>query len=209
MDQNMQKLDEVSGEVKEESGKSGRRIDRRTLLRAGAAATPVLLTLSSGPVSAGTNGCVVASSFISATTFKSRNAGATKILNCASKTCEQWQSQCGSSGQAWSTYTATTTVGSALGVTSSTYNGSTLNQVLQQALNTTSELGVTQHLVAMLLNVKYNGSSFPGVANSTTYLQGVWGNYKQNSNKYIIGGALSWDSAAVVTWLRDLMGQSL
>ena len=44
---------------------------RHALLRAGSAAAPVLLTLASGPVGA-TGACTVASSYVSAATFKSR-----------------------------------------------------------------------------------------------------------------------------------------
>jgi hypothetical protein len=61
-------------------------INRRTLLRGGAAASPILLTLASGPVAA-TGTCVVASSFVSATVYQSRNPGSTNIA-CVPKTCQ-------------------------------------------------------------------------------------------------------------------------
>ena len=64
---------------------------RRTLLRAGAGAAPVLLALRSGPVGATGQSCVVASSFVSVTTFKSRNASATS-LQCTTYNYDHWRS---------------------------------------------------------------------------------------------------------------------
>src|SRR5882672_11876377 len=65
--------------------------NRRALLRGGAAAAPVLLTLVSRPVSAGTT-CVVASSFVSVATFHSRNPNATSV-QCTTRTCQDWYNQ--------------------------------------------------------------------------------------------------------------------
>lgn len=63
---------------------SANQLGRRRLLRGGAAATPVLLTLASGPVAA-TSTCVVASSFVSASVYKSRNPSVSNIT-CISTT---------------------------------------------------------------------------------------------------------------------------
>jgi len=63
-------------------------INRRALLRGGAAASPILLTLASGPVAA-TGNCVVASSFVSATVYQSRNPGSNNIA-CVPKTAKNW-----------------------------------------------------------------------------------------------------------------------
>jgi len=72
-------------------------INRRALLRGGAAASPILLTLASGPVAA-TGNCVVASSFVSASVYKSRSPGSTNIA-CVPKTAKNWCDEAKSTAQ--------------------------------------------------------------------------------------------------------------
>jgi hypothetical protein len=85
---------------------AGAGLRRRTLLRGGAAASPILLTLASGPVAA-TGNCVVASSFVSANVYKSRNPGANNI-QCVTKTAQQLCQEAVDNAQAncnWSPHT--------------------------------------------------------------------------------------------------------
>ena len=84
MDQQNQNPNPSDGD-RSELVKGGTGLSRRALLRGGAAASPFLLTLASGPVAAPTN-CVVASSFVSAGVFVSR--GGTNNIQCVPKTAQ-------------------------------------------------------------------------------------------------------------------------
>ncbi len=67
-------------------------LNRRALLRAGAGASPVLLSLAAGPVLAARPACTVASSFVSVATFRSRNPHVTSI-QCSTQTADYWRDQ--------------------------------------------------------------------------------------------------------------------
>ena len=183
------------------------RLDRRALLRAGAGAAPVLLTLASNPVSAA-NSCVVASSFVSVATFKSRNPTVTSV-NCATRTVEDWRSACTANP---SLASATPLVSACFGSTSSGYNSKTLRQVLCDGtgISTTSELGVLQHLTALYLSVSQGYMRMPSGNVSPAYLRGVWVNYKANGNQYLQpASGISWSTAQVVSWLRYQLSYSM
>src|SRR5882672_9859486 len=100
--------------------------NRRALLRGGAAAAPVLLTLASRPVSAGTT-CVVASSFVSVATFHSRNPSTTSV-QCTTRNCQDWYNQAclPTSGNPSRPTYLNNSVSSLLGSTNSMYSTATL-----------------------------------------------------------------------------------
>lgn len=186
---------------------------RRALLRAGASSAPVLLTLASRPVAAA-DSCIVASSFVSVATFRSRNP-ATTSLTCSSRTAEDW-SKLSTLPDSTTARTAgdarpavlSQTVGQLLGNTTSIYNNLPLWKVLMNdsaGIVQTGELGVVQHLIAMTLNVMGGFAAAPGNV-SVAYLQTVWSNYKSNLGYYRLkASGIDWDSAKVIAWLRLLM----
>jgi hypothetical protein len=181
---------------------------RRSLLRAGVGVAPVLLTLTSRPVAAA-NSCVVASSFVSVATFRSRNPTTTSV-QCATRTCEDWyRDAClPSTGTPSRPAFLDSTVASLLGSTTSGHNGSTLWAVLKNdpyGIVTAGQLGVLQHLIALTLNVQKGYTPSPGNL-SVLYLQSVWQNYVANGGRYVLpASGVNWDSTQLISWLRMLM----
>lgn len=183
------------------------RLDRRALLRAGAGAAPVLLTLASNPVAA-SNSCVVASSFVSVATFKSRNP-TTTVINCSSMTCEQWRSRCDLSPRA---SCLSSKVSSLLGSTGSSYDSTLVYQVLKSgsAIATSGELGVLQHILSlhMCLTQGYMSAAAGNV--SPAYLASMWQNFRSNGGQFILStSGINWDSTKVVSWLRYQLNYSV
>ncbi len=187
-------------------GSSRVRLDRRALLRAGAGATPVLLTLVSNPVAAA-NSCVVASSFVSVATFKSRNPTTTKI-NCTTKRVEDWRNACNSNP---TLACVAPTVATTLGATSSTYNTKTLRQVLSSyAISTSGELGLLQHLTAMHLCLTQPGGLAGSSGNLTTLeLRAIWSQYKTTGRYVKSTSGINWDSTQLIAWLRYQLNYSI
>ena len=189
-------------------------LSRRALLRAGAGASPVLLTLASSSVSANglaTNTCTVASSFVSVATFKSRNPAATTLV-CASRNADYWRTLAASSP---ATPSLNVTVSTLLGSTGSTYNSLLVKDVLLAPLpttgtvQTTGELGTLQHLLALALNLN-EGYITPGAGFDLGYVQTIWSNYKFNGNRYKKpGSSIDWDDAEIIAWARLLLGYNL
>lgn len=183
------------------------RLDRRALLRAGAGAAPVLLTLASNPVAAA-NSCVVASSFVSVTTFKSRNP-TTTVINCTTRKVEDWRTAC--------TATPRPTcvepfVSSTFGTTTSGYNGKRLYEVLGDTagVSTSGELGVLQHLISLRLCVTQGFMRLPAGNVSTAYLDSIWQNYKTNGNSYKLpASGINWTSTQLIGWLRYQLNYSV
>ncbi len=191
-------------ESKQPTPESRPTLSRRKLLRAGAAASPVVLTLASTPVAATTGTCTVASSFVSVATFKSRNP--TGSAQCTTWGCEQWKSECGNANSSFKS-ALDATVAAAFGSTGCQYDARTLRSILQDGsgINTASELGVVQHLAALGLGVTYGKVASPGNL-STTYIKGVWTNYRSNGGKYILSSSgINWTSAQLISWARMLM----
>lgn len=198
-------------QVTANSPAQGSTMDRRALLRAGVASTPVLMTLASQPVAAATT-CTVASSFVSGATFASRNPGAT--TRCASTDCETWRNKA-ITDTTVKTDLMNTKVSSALGTTGSQYNASSLYTVLTTgtAISQTGELGVLQHLIALYLNIYTNtannplsGSPKANFIASTAYVAEVWQNFKANGDQYkLTGSGIAWDASKVVAWVRKLI----
>ena len=186
-------------------------LSRRALLRAGAGASPVLLTLVSGPVAANpfaNNGtCTLASSFVSVATFKSRNPMAT-TLQCASQNVEFWRNL---AVTAPATPSLNVTVATLLGNTTSTYNATLVKDVLLAggAVQTTGELGTLQHLITMALNLNA-GAMTAGAGFDLAYVQTIWTNYKFNGNRYKKPGSdIDWGDTELIAWARLLLGYTL
>ena len=186
-------------------------LSRRALLRAGAGASPVLLTLVSGPVAANpfaNNGaCTLASSFVSVATFRSRNPNAT-TLQCSSQNADYWRNLAVS---APATAALNVTVATLLGNTSSAYNAMLVKDVLlaSASVQTTGELGTLQHLIALALNLNA-GFITAGAGFDLAYVQTFWSNYKFNGNRYKKPGSqIDWGDAEIIAWARLLLGYTM
>jgi hypothetical protein len=183
-------------------------VNRRALLRAGMAATPVLLTLSSSPVSAsGTVNCTVASSFVSANTFLSRNANGVTV-SCGSKNCEWWQGQCSSPSSSTVSNCLNQTVQACLNAPAScSYQKSKCSALyVGKSIQTSGELGVLQHLVALANNCMAQYLNTAGGAINLSYLQGVCANYYQNGGTYVMPSSkIVWQSTDLIAWLRVML----
>lgn len=188
-------------------------LSRRALLRAGAGASPVLLTLASGPVAANAfaNGtCTLASSFVSVATFKSRNPTAT-TLKCSLQNADYWRVLAVSTP---ATPALNVTVATLLGNTSSTFNTTLVKDVLLAPVatgpvQTTGELGTLQHLIALALNLNA-GFITPGAGFDLAYVQTIWTNYKFNGNRYKKPGSqIDWGDTEIIAWSRLLLGYTL
>ncbi len=190
-------------------------LSRRALLRAGVGASPVLLTLASGPVAANPlvnpGMCTLASSFVSVATFRSRNPNATS-LQCSSLNADYWR------GLAVSTPTTpalNVTVATLLGNTSSTYNSWLVKDVLlyptpASPVQTTGEEGTLQHLIALALSINAPGGITPGGGFDLAYVQTIWTNYKFNGNRYKKPGSqIDWGDTEIIAWARLLLGYTL
>lgn len=183
-------------------GSAKGRLNRRALLRAGAAGSPVLLTLASGPVSAtGSVSCMVASSFVSVATFMSRNPG--KTISCSTKNCEYWRSQAAVDP---TPADLALTVGQLLSGTGSSYNGHIVKDVLLSgsAIARSGALGVLQHCLSVALSLKGGHVPTPGVVN-LSYIQGVWVSYNTNYPNYRSPAGVMMTEAQLIDWLRVLM----
>jgi hypothetical protein len=187
--------------------KDSRRLSRRAMLRAGASASPVLLTLASGPVSAtNTVGCMVASSFVSVATFKSRNPNTT--ITCSSAfNCEYWRTQ---AGLATPPADLNLKVKQLLGAAPSSYAETLVKTVLLQGggIATTGPLGVAQHCLSLALSAKGNKLTSPGSVN-LSYIRGVWTAYNSTAPNYIAPSGVVLTEAQLIGWLRALLGYAI
>jgi hypothetical protein len=180
-------------------------VSRRSLLRVGAAATPVILTFASGPVAATGTTCTVASSFVSRQTFQSRNPSQA-YMNCSSKGVRDWWTECGTP-YATSAYKRflDMTVQTSLGMaTSSSWDTLTCKDLMLNGGNgiaTTGQTAVIQHLVGLTLSLDAALIPSPGGLNKP-YLQTIWTNYK-NYGRYMAAG-VDWDEATLLKFLLAL-----
>ena len=190
-----------AGAARPEAGKVRVRLDRRSLLRGGAAGAPVLLSFATNPVAAA-NSCVVASSFVSVATFKSRNPTTTAI-NCATRTVSDWRNACIADPQmACAKPQVKDTFGDQK---SSSYNKKTLREVLcdSSGMPSGGELGVLQHLIALRLCLTQGFMRLPQGNVSPAYLNGIWDNYWKNGKRYrLTASGIDWSSDQLVSWLR-------
>ncbi|MBL8343691.1 MAG: hypothetical protein JNL30_19655 [Rubrivivax sp.] len=167
----------------------------------------MLLTLASNPVAAA-NTCVVASSFVSVATFKSRNPTVSSI-NCATRRVEEWRNACIANA---SLACVAPAVKDVFGPTPSTYNTRTMRSLLCDSggIQTNSELGVLQHLIALHLSITQGFMRMPSGNVSQAYLSGVWLNFKANGNQFKVPSTtIVWSSQQLVTWLRYQLNYSM
>jgi hypothetical protein len=180
-------------------------VNRRSLLRVGAAASPVILTFASGPVAATGTTCTVASSFISRQTFQSRNPSQAYV-NCSTKGVRDWWTECGSP-YATSAYKRflDMTVQASLGMaTGSTWDSMTCKDLMLNGGNgiaSTGQVAVLQHLIGLTLSLDASLIPSPGGLNKP-YLQTVWTNYK-SYGRYMAAG-VDWDEATLLKFLLAL-----
>jgi hypothetical protein len=194
-----------------------RGMGRRALLRGGAAAAPVLLTLHSGPVAAsGAMSCTVASSFVSVATFASRNAGAT-TLQCSTMNAGHWHAQAQACGKLhptqrprWATISLKQYLGQSSGVLNGLGSRPDEYQVwevmgLGSAPATAGELGVLHHVLGLALSIDHGGMAVnTGGRMNTAYLAGIWQNYKLNGRYLVPVGGVNWSDAELISWLKML-----
>jgi hypothetical protein len=194
-----------------------RGVGRRALLRGGAAAAPVLLTLHSGPVAAtGTMSCTVASSFVSVATFASRNPGAT-TLQCSTMNAGHWHAlakECAHKEPKNRPDWAKRKVASYLGASTSRFahlNGSPADYQVWQVMSLgnapaqSGELGVLHHILGLALSIDNGGSTVnTGGRMNTPYLAEIWRTYKTSGRYRSTSGAVDWSEAELISWLRML-----
>jgi hypothetical protein len=195
----------TSSEANETQHSSPATVSRRSLLRAGAAATPVILTFASGPVAATGTTCTVASSFISRQTFQSRNPSQAYV-NCSTKSIHDWLVECGAP-YANSPYKRflDLTVPSSMGASSGT-NWDTMtckDLVLNNGsgIAAVGQVAVLQHLIGLSLSLDSSLIPSPGALNKI-YLQSIWNVYKA-TGRYTATG-VDWDEATLLKFLLAL-----
>lgn len=196
---------------------SGRGIGRRALLRGGAAAAPVLLSLHSGPVAAtGTMSCTIASSFVSVATFASRNPGATTI-QCSTMNASHWHVNAKSQSAkqdpqraAWAKRTLKEYLGRTCNLYADIGNDPSQYQIWQvmgygSGPAQSGEMGVLHHILGLALSIDAGG----GVVNTggkihTPYLADVWRNYKNHGRYVLPASHINWSEAELISWLKML-----
>lgn len=173
------------------------RLDRRALLRGGASATPVLLTLVSNPVSAA-NSCVVASSFVSRATFKSRNPTSTSI-SCGARSLAEWRSHCQANASV-----GTTPVARALGSDHPSIPGHTLRHWIVNSSATSGTDGLLRHLAAMYLTLQPGGLKPGWSAGNLTVaeLRRIWSRCRLGGTYSPYGSGINWNTTQVIQWLE-------
>jgi len=197
-------------------------IDRRTLLRGGASAAPILLTLHSGPVAAA-QACTVASSFVSAATFASRSPGTTYI-KCTTKSAADWRvaaaASCSGTTPTVAPYDATNVqwpvwasvmVKDHLVATGSAYDNDYVGYTMKRdsSLAAAGELAILQHILGLTLTLQYDGSKIttagaPGGELTKAYLVGVWQQYRSTGAYVMPAANVNWNAAGLLTWLKML-----
>jgi hypothetical protein len=189
---------------------AGSTVSRRALLRGGAAASPILLTLASGPVAATTN-CQVASSFVSASVYKSRSPGSNNI-KCVTKTATEWCNEAKNYSQSYCTwnphnkpisdYVAGTVTSASFSWTAATQcywafrnGGVGLSSGSNSTTNHAYDRAVLQRLLAL-------SHGAPTVF-TRDYCRRIW---EARSNTSLMAslvndGGNSWDQTRLLTWL--------
>lgn len=186
-------------------------IDRRRLLRGGAASAPVILGLASQPVSAtGLVGCTKASGFVSMNTFASQQNIKTadnRYAQCTSNGLTFWNGQAigwngNKSGHIYRAQLAKR-IDTFFGV--SCTSGSTLvGDCLRGSIQNSGNTGVLQRLLAMGCSVAYNMVGNSGNIDAA-YLGSVWVNFNTNGGSYRTGvGSESMNASQLIVWLNVL-----
>lgn len=176
---------------------SARGVSRRRLLRAGASASPVVLTLVSNPV--GATNCVLASSFVSRSTMISRNGGRTTPINCTSYNLTHWRTVCQNQPNH---VHLVKTVSNYLGCSASLPHGTSTVKSVLESTTTVAPVPVLQRILVMCLNIDAGHVSVSG-GFSKVYLASVWTAYAPTNTYTMAGGVM--DSQKLAEWLDYLM----
>jgi hypothetical protein len=176
-------------------------------LRAGVASTPVLLSVVSRPVAAAGSGCMVASSFVSVATFKSRNPMGT--VGCGTRNCKFWL------GKAKGGYTTTTgcgtpemnaAVSAVLGSAGSTWDGQKICEVFHAGVQASGDHGVLQRILSLHLNLVVSPVNvLTGNGISTAYLKNLWLTYYPTKT-FTASSGVVWNEAGLIKYLNAMLG---
>lgn len=181
-------------------------INRRAWLRAGAASTPVLLSVVSRPVAAA-QGCMVASSFVSVTTYKSRNP--TGNVGCGSQNCNYWLSKSQTNyvkNVGCGTPELNVSVKSIFGTAGSAWDNSMLCDVFRIGIATSGDLAVLQREMSLHLNLTVSPVNIlNGNGLSTTYLKNMWLAYFPTKT-YTATAGVVWNNAGLIKYLDAMLG---
>jgi len=186
------------------------KMDRRGLLRLGAKAAPVMLTIVSGPVAANT--CLVASSFISMATFASRNPAA-QTIGCTTPGVNEsfWRTQAqdqtahvGLLDQTVATYFG------AAGGSGVNFNPMTVRSVLVVGPGTaiSGPTGVLQHLLSLALSLDSGMVVNPGSLNKPI-IAGMWLTFASSGGYLVPNVGVTWTDLQIIQWARLNMGAML
>jgi hypothetical protein len=176
-----------------DAGPSRRLMLRRSL----GMAAPVVATMASFPVSAGT--CVVASSYVSAVTFASRNPTTSTRYACTMTSRSGFLND-----QSLTSFLNSTTFGSVFTPVPSTGLSFSASTKLKDMLLLTTvggESEVAWRLVWLYMNLRLAAKGDLG----TAYAQSIWTSYKLNGNSYVAPG-VAWNSAQLITYLTFVLG---
>jgi hypothetical protein len=181
--------------------------NRRALLRAGAASTPVLLSVVSRPVAAAGSGCMVASSFVSVATFKSRNP--TGTVGCGSQNCSAWLTKANTNykaGVGCATPEMNVKVNSVFGTTGCTWDGKLICDVFRLGVQASGDLAVLQRALSLHLNLTVQPVNIlTGNGLSTAYLKNMWTSYYPTKTFKASSGVV-WNNAGLIKYLNAMLG---
>ena len=160
---------------------------RRALLRGGAAAAPLVLTVVSNPVMATSGACTNVSSFASV------NMSRPDVMSsCANGKKPSWWLR-PQNGRHWpDEYPKSTLFNAALGASGPCDASHTLEQVLAYS-DTTGNRGVAKHMAAALLNSAKG--YVPGNIMTTTSVRALWVQF--------VAGPYRFSPTPGVTWYAD------
>lgn len=168
---------------------------RRFLLSVGPA---VVASFTSRPVMSSTGAdCRSASSFASMNPNIATSREPNGRLQCSAYNVEYWRKQLEFSPP-W----AILPVSGLLSVTGSSFDAKTVREVLEQPIAMSGQLGVLQHVLAMLLALTYHNVGLG--AFNPTYLSKVWSSYAVTGT-YSPAPGSQWTDVQIVQWLRYLM----
>ncbi len=180
-------------------------VSRRRMLRRGlGVAAPVVATLASGPVSAGS--CLNPSGFASMATFKSRHPGG--LNNCSGKTPTAWHQL---DASLWPSGVIKADIGSPITTPSTKFNdifgasfgltgNPSLDAVLQMSFGAGTAVSIAPGIVALWLDAKANLVGTPA-AFTPAQVVTIWQNIYTNLGAYKPSGGTVWTSQQTVDWI--------
>lgn len=171
-------------------------VSRRRLLRGGAAATPVVLSLASKPVMAGV--CTSASAFASINASRP-NATAT----CTGQTPGTWKTCDSKLWPQTGNYTRTGTWGNCgMAGHSQVPTTATLLQVVSYT-ETSGPRCVAAHIAATLLNIQT--LRVPATIINIDQARRMWNDFVSRNGLYSPSAGTNWDHLAIVNYLKTTM----